>query len=96
MTRIAPIEKNPLKYGDFADPSVEPGTVLVKVSACGVCHSQIHLIEGDFRMFGIPAFLPIVPGHEIAGVVESVGRNVERQTGSEGWCLRDLECMRKV
>jgi propanol-preferring alcohol dehydrogenase len=77
MTKIAPIEKHPLRYGNFDDPVVDPNTVLVKVSACGVCHSQLHLIEGDFRMFGIPAFLPIVPGHEIAGVVESVGHDVK-------------------
>ena len=54
---------------DIDDPKDEE--VLVKLSATGVCHSDIHVIKGD-----IPAFMPVVLGHEGAGIVEKVGKNV--------------------
>jgi S-(hydroxymethyl)glutathione dehydrogenase/alcohol dehydrogenase len=56
---------------DIEDP--RPGEVLVKVTDCGVCHSDLSCIEGDF-----PAFTPSVLGHEAAGVVEAVGPGVTR------------------
>lgn len=49
-----------------------PGEVLVRISATGVCHSDLHYIKGDLEF---P--LPVVPGHEAAGVVEAVGPGVE-------------------
>jgi propanol-preferring alcohol dehydrogenase len=55
---------------------VGPEEVLLRVSACGVCHSNLHLVEGDLKVYGIPGRLPIVPGHEVVGVVEGVGHGV--------------------
>jgi D-arabinose 1-dehydrogenase-like Zn-dependent alcohol dehydrogenase len=49
--------------------------VLVRVKACGVCHSDLHLVDGDWASWGTP--LPIIPGHEVTGVVEEVGDGVE-------------------
>ena len=77
---MAPIEEGPLDYQEFDDPTVEPNEVLLEVSACGVCHSNLHLVEGDLKVYGMPAVLPIVPGHEVVGVVAGTGhrvRNVE-------------------
>ena len=67
LNRLAPVEDGPLEYREFDDPMVGPGEVLLKVSACGVCHSNLHLVEGDLKVYGIPSMLPIVPGHEVVG-----------------------------
>lgn len=56
---------------DLADP--QPGEVLVRVEAAGVCHSDLHYMTGD-----LPTRLPIVLGHEGAGIVERVGAGVTR------------------
>lgn len=77
MNRVGSLSENPVEYRDFEQPVIGPGEVLVKVTACGVCHSNIHLIEGDLRKWGLPAILPIIPGHEIVGVVTDVGRDVK-------------------
>lgn len=67
------IEYNPVIYGDFEDPKITDGQVLVRVLASGVCHTDLHLIEGDVPL---PRELfPLIPGHEIVGeVVESRNR----------------------
>jgi propanol-preferring alcohol dehydrogenase len=78
MTRVAPLSESPIEYRDFDDPVIEPNQVLIRVTACGVCHSNVHLIEGDLRRWGLPAKLPLIPGHEIVGIVESVGQDVEQ------------------
>jgi propanol-preferring alcohol dehydrogenase len=54
-------------------PSPGLGQVLIRVHACGVCHSDLMLLQGGFPFAGYP----IVPGHEVAGVVEEVGEGVE-------------------
>jgi propanol-preferring alcohol dehydrogenase len=76
-TRVGDIESGVMSYGDVPDPRPADNQVLIKIKACGVCHSNLHMIEGDFKVFGIPAKLPIIPGHEIAGVVEEVGKDVK-------------------
>ncbi len=64
------IENNPLKYEDYEGPELKHGQVIVKVQANGVCHSDLHIIEGDFPL--PPELFPLIPGHEIVGeVVES-------------------------
>ncbi|WP_455364670.1 alcohol dehydrogenase catalytic domain-containing protein [[Eubacterium] cellulosolvens] len=70
------IEKNPLKVEDLPIPKPAESQVLVKVEACGVCHSNLHMIEGDWLKYGNPAKLPITPGHEIAGKVDELGEKV--------------------
>ena len=66
-----------MRYGDVEIPRIGPGEVLIKVSACGVCHSNLHMIEGDWLDMGVPAKSPIVPGHEVTGTVDDVGKNVK-------------------
>src|SRR5438128_10077660 len=53
-------------------PIALPGEVLVRVRACGVCRTDLHIVDGELP----PAELPIVPGHEIVGVVDVVGDGV--------------------
>jgi propanol-preferring alcohol dehydrogenase len=74
LTRIDKIENHPLSYTDVPDPKPEPDEVLIKIKACGVCYSNLSMIEGEFKeIFGIPTKLPIIPGHEITGVIEELG-----------------------
>jgi propanol-preferring alcohol dehydrogenase len=64
----------PLQLKELPTPTAGPGEVLVRVKGCGVCHSDLHLVDGDWASWGTP--LPIVPGHEVTGVVEKVGEGV--------------------
>jgi D-arabinose 1-dehydrogenase-like Zn-dependent alcohol dehydrogenase len=66
----------PMVIQDIPMPVIGPRDALVKVAACGVCHTDLHLAEGFFRPLGIDVF-PIVPGHEVVGVVEEVGADVK-------------------
>ena len=64
-----PAEENPLELADLPVPEPGPGELRLRVLACGVCHTDLHLAEG-----GIPLpRLPIVLGHQVVGVVEAVG-----------------------
>lgn len=65
----------PLVLGDVPMPEVGPRDALLRVEACGVCHSDLHLADGFFQPLGIDVF-PIIPGHEVVGVVEEVGAEV--------------------
>ncbi len=64
----------PLVLAEVPDPVPGPDEALIRVKACGVCHSDLHLVDGDWASWGTP--LPIIPGHEVAGVVESTGASV--------------------
>ena len=70
----AAIETNPLEYGDVATPQPKSGEVLVRVCACGVCRTDLHVIEGE-----LPARkLPVIPGHQVVGVVQKQGEDARR------------------
>jgi propanol-preferring alcohol dehydrogenase len=73
LNSISPIEKEPLKWVDLPVPSPGPKEILVKVSACGICHTELDEIEGR-----LPPNLPIILGHEIVGRVEGLGSGVAR------------------
>ena len=74
LTEPYPIEKEPLVMTDINDPIPGPEDVRVKISTCGICHTDLHVIEGE-----LPSKkLPIVPGHEIVGVVDAIGEKVTR------------------
>ncbi len=77
LTGIDKIENHPLTYTAVNDPVPESDQVLIKVKACGVCYSNLHMIEGDLRQFGVPAKLPIIPGHEVTGEIQEIGSLVE-------------------
>lgn len=79
LSACAPIETSPLKLTDIERHKIErPDQILLKIEACGVCHSQLHGIEGDWKEIGIPPTLPTVPGHEIVGRVIEIGRSVTK------------------
>jgi propanol-preferring alcohol dehydrogenase len=68
--------KKPLSIEEVDRPSPGENDVLIKVEACGVCHSDLHIIEGDWKQFGGITKIPLIPGHEIAGRVAEVGSAV--------------------
>jgi propanol-preferring alcohol dehydrogenase len=65
LTTPAPISKSPLKIEDVPTPEPKPGHVLLKVLACGVCRTDLHIVEGE-----LPPRMPrVIPGHQIVGEV---------------------------
>jgi 2-desacetyl-2-hydroxyethyl bacteriochlorophyllide A dehydrogenase len=62
----------PLVVEDVKEPKINSQDVLIKVKACGICHSDLHLIDGTLRV----GKLPIILGHEAVGVVAEVGEEV--------------------
>jgi alcohol dehydrogenase, propanol-preferring len=87
---------SPLRPGDLARRALEPGQVRLRVAACGVCRTDLHIVDGDLPELRSP----VVPGHEIVGIIEEVGAGVERfRTGDRvgvpwlGWtCGRCTYC----
>ena len=72
--RPAPIETNPLSLVEIDAPEPGPGEILVRVRTCGVCRTDLHVVEGD-----LPPRRPrIIPGHEAVGVVERRGPGATR------------------
>jgi len=74
LDQPGPAENSPLLLRDVARP--EPGTneILVRVSCCGVCHTDLHTVEGELNL----PKLPVIPGHQIVGVVDALGAGASR------------------
>jgi propanol-preferring alcohol dehydrogenase len=74
LTVPAPVDTAPLRLVERAAPSPGAGEVLVRVSACGVCRTDLHIVEGE-----LPPVRPsIVPGHQVVGRVERAGPSAHR------------------
>src|SRR6267143_1544448 len=74
--------KEPLEFKEVPQPQLEPGDVLIKVEACSVCHSDLHVADGDWTQFARMVKKPLILGHEIAGRVVERGAAVhELQVG---------------
>jgi propanol-preferring alcohol dehydrogenase len=69
-----PIDAHPLKLVDLPIPTTSPNEIRIKINTCGICHTDLHTVEGELDL---PKF-PIVPGHQIVGIVDSVGEKVTR------------------
>ncbi len=72
LAEVAPLKpgSQPLQLVDLPVPEPGPGEILVRISACGVCHTELDEIEGRLT----PPQLPVVPGHEVVGIVENTGK----------------------
>jgi propanol-preferring alcohol dehydrogenase len=68
------IENNPLKLVDMETPKPGPHEVMVRVQACGICHTDLHTVEGELDL----PKKPIVPGHQVVGTVDRLGEGVSR------------------
>ncbi len=69
LDHSAPVESRPLQERNVPVPDPGPGEILIRVSACGICRTDLHVIEGDLP----PARRPLIPGHQVVGVVERTG-----------------------
>jgi len=87
ISKTASLADNPqpLQLVELEKPQPGEGQVLIKVSVCGVCHTELDEIEGRTP----PPSLPVVPGHEVIGRVASLGKNASRFDRGErvgvGW-----------
>lgn len=81
LDATAPIEKAPLRVTDRDRPTAGIGELVLEVASCGVCRSNLHMIEGDWP--GVPSQFPIIPGHEVVGTVAEVG------AGADGFSVGD-------
>ncbi len=68
------ITQKPLQLEEIPVPEPSPGQIRIKVTACGVCHTDLHTVEGDLTL----PKLPLVPGHEVVGVVDKLGEGVSK------------------
>ena len=73
LEKPEPVEKSPLKLEDVTQPLPLAGEVRVKVSCCAVCHTDLHIAEGELNL----PRLPLIPGHQTVGVVELLGAGVK-------------------
>jgi len=96
-------EKSLLEKYEYEKPALKDNEVEVKITHCGICHSDIHLIDNDW---GISKY-PLIPGHEIIGTVEETGKNVKHlkkgmrvgigwQADSCGYCEYCLKGMEQL
>jgi len=87
LTQVVSLSETdePLQLVDLPIPEPNATEILLKVSACGVCHTELDEIEGRTA----PPSLPVIPGHEVIGIVERVGDNVTKHNVGDrvgvGW-----------
>jgi alcohol dehydrogenase, propanol-preferring len=70
----APVADRPLRMEDVADPTPGPHEILVEVRACGICRTDLHVVEGELPMLRTP----LVPGHQVVGRVAARGTETFR------------------
>lgn len=64
----------PLKYVEVKKPSPNQNQVLIKISACGICRTDLHVVDGELKA----PKLPLIPGHQLVGSIEEMGAGVTR------------------
>jgi uncharacterized zinc-type alcohol dehydrogenase-like protein len=90
--------KSELRPFDYSPAPLGEHDIDVRITHCGICHSDVHLVDNDW---GLSAY-PLVPGHEIVGVVEAIGGHVRHLAKGDrigiGWqrnaCLHCFDCFR--
>jgi len=84
-------DPEPLKLVELEDPIPAEDEIVIKVHACGVCHTEIDEIEGR----ALPSFFPIIPGHQIVGEVVEIGEEVKNfkvgDRAGAGWIYHSCE-----
>src|ERR1700688_2895508 len=78
LTSPEDVSKRPLRIAQVPQPQAGPGHVLLRVRACGVCRTDLHIVEGELA----PLRSPLIPGHQIVGEVVSSGEGVDLPAGT--------------
>lgn len=68
------IEDNPLELVEFPEPVPEEDEIRIKIFVCGICHTDLHIIEGELPL----QKKPVIPGHQIIGVIDKIGKRVKK------------------
>nr|BAL58210.1 alcohol dehydrogenase [uncultured prokaryote] len=100
LEKPSPVENAPLKFCETDAPLPGKNEIRLKVSSCGVCHTDLHIVEGEI----IPPSYPVIPGHQIVGVIDEVGEGVKKFKKGErvgvGWlnrtCGKCEFCLKKL
>ncbi|MDK2865413.1 MAG: alcohol dehydrogenase, propanol-preferring [Thermotogota bacterium] len=71
-----PVESRPLSFEEIPIPSLDDDEVLIKIHACGVCHTDLHTVEGEIAL----PKLPVIPGHQIVGTIVKKGKKVNKRS----------------
>lgn len=74
LEKPSPAEQAPLHLRDVPTPDPAPNQIRVQVHCCGLCHTDLHTIEGDLPL----PKLPVIPGHQIVGTVEALGEGAHK------------------
>jgi len=74
LNKPASVESRPLILGECPIPQPANDEVLVKVHACGICRTDLHVVEGELATKKVP----IIPGHQIVGIIEALGSRVDQ------------------
>jgi len=69
LNKPAPVSTNPLVVAEIATPTPGPGEILIRVLCCGVCRTDLHVVEGELPQHKSP----VIPGHQVVGTIESFG-----------------------
>ncbi|MBN1264592.1 MAG: zinc-dependent alcohol dehydrogenase family protein [Anaerolineales bacterium] len=79
LTVPAEILEKPLQITHLSVPEPGPGQLLLHLQVCGICHTDLHIVEGELK----PPQLPLIPGHQVVGHVAAIG------SGVQGWQTGD-------
>jgi propanol-preferring alcohol dehydrogenase len=79
LQRPRPVEESPLEAREVPTPTPGPGEIRVQVRCCGLCHTDLHTVEGDLPLPKVP----VIPGHQIIGIVDAVGEGVRSRREGE-------------
>jgi len=74
LNRHSPIESSPLELSETAAPEPKRGEIRIKIEACGICHTDLHIIEGELPV----SHFPLIVGHQIVGSVHKCGTGAQR------------------
>lgn len=88
LWQSGPVAAAPLSLEDVAIPELGPGQLRLRVHVCGVCHTDLHTVEGDLAL----PRLPLTPGHQVVGTVDALGPGATRYAVGDrvgvGWLYR--------
>jgi propanol-preferring alcohol dehydrogenase len=74
LEACAPVETAPLKWMEVPDPEPRPNEVRIRVRACGICRTDLHVVEGELE----PRPGPVIPGHQVVGTIDRLGPGASR------------------